>query len=80
MNGIYDIGFEIPVFVAKNDLLNAKGLKHSYSTIENLSANSYFTVLIVNNKGADQTVRMRRLVCAFVVRKQQSQFLASRPI
>ena len=25
---------------------------------------------IANNKGADQTARMRRLVCAFVVRKQ----------
>ena len=33
----------------------------------------YFTFQIVNNKGADQTVMMRRLVCAFVVRKQQSQ-------
>ena len=32
-----------------------------------------FTVHIVNNKGADQTVRMRRLVCAFVVHKQQYQ-------
>ena len=27
---------------------------------------------IANNKGADQTARMRRLVCAFVVHKQQS--------
>ena len=27
----------------------------------------------MNNKGADQTVWMRRLVCAFVVRKQQSR-------
>ena len=27
----------------------------------------------MNNKGADQTARMRRLICAFVVRKQQSQ-------
>ena len=26
---------------------------------------------IANNKGADQTARMRRLVCAFVVRKHQ---------
>ena len=33
----------------------------------------YFTVLIANNKGADQTARKRRLVCNFVVRKQQSQ-------
>ena len=34
---------------------------------------SYFTFQIVNNKGADQTALMRRLVCAFVVGKQQSQ-------
>ena len=27
----------------------------------------YFSDMIVNNKGADQTVWMRRLVCAFVV-------------
>ena len=34
---------------------------------------SYFTFQKANNKGADQTAQMRRLVCAFVVRKQQSQ-------
>ena len=33
----------------------------------------FFTFQIVNNKGADQTARMRRLVCAFVVCKQQSR-------
>ena len=34
-----------------------------------------------NNKGADQTARMRRLVCACVVRKPpKTGFLASRPI
>ena len=38
----------------------------------------YFTFQIVINKGADQTARMCRLVCAFVVRKQQSGFLALR--
>ena len=40
-----------------------------------LGVKRYLTcsVVNVNNKGADQTVRMRRLVCAFVVRKQQSQ-------
>ena len=33
-----------------------------------------------NNKGADQTVRMRRLVCAFAVRKPpKTGFLTSRP-
>ena len=35
----------------------------------------------MNNKGADQTARMRRLVCAFVVRKPpKTGFLATRPI
>ena len=35
----------------------------------------------MNNKGADQTVGMRRLVCAFVVRKPpKTGFLAARPI
>ena len=34
-----------------------------------------------NDKGADQTVRMRRLVCACVVRKpRKTSFLASRRI
>ena len=34
-----------------------------------------------NNKGADQSARMRRLVCTFVVRKPpKTGFLASRPI
>ena len=33
-----------------------------------------------NNKGADQTARMRRLVCDFVVRKpRKTGFLTSRP-
>ena len=29
---------------------------------------------IVNNKGADQTARMRRLICAFVVRIWHNRF------
>ena len=33
---------------------------------------SFFTFQIANNKSADQTVWMRRLVCIFVVNKQQS--------
>ena len=33
-----------------------------------------------NNKGTDQTMRMRRLVCTFVVCIQQSGFLAMRPV
>ena len=35
-----------------------------------------FSFQIANNKGADQAARMRRLICAFVVRKQQSQGFA----
>ena len=30
-----------------------------------------FTFKIANNKGVDQTARMRKLLCAFVVHKQQ---------
>ena len=41
----------------------------------------YDTLQNANNKGADQTARMRRLVCACVVRKPpKTGFLASRPI
>ena len=39
---------------------------------------SYFTFQIANNKGADQTARMRRLVCACVVPKQQSHCFSGR--
>ena len=39
---------------------------------------SYFTFQIANNKGADQTDRMRSLVCAFVVCKQPSQGFSRR--
>ena len=34
----------------------------------------YYTNQEVNNKGADQTARMRRLICAFVVRIWQNRF------
>ena len=34
---------------------------------------TFFSFQIVKNKGADQTARMRRLACAIVFRKQQSQ-------
>ena len=40
----------------------------------------YDTFQNAKNKGADQTARMRRLVCAFVVRKPpKTGFLATRP-
>ena len=42
---------------------------------------SYDNFEIATNKGADQTARMGRLVCAFVVRKPlKTGFLRSRPI
>ena len=42
---------------------------------------SYVTFQNANNQGADQTARMRRLVCACVVSKPpKTGFLASRPI
>ena len=34
---------------------------------------SYYTLWRANNKGVDQTMRMHRLHCAFVVRKKQNQ-------
>ena len=36
----------------------------------------YHTISAVNNKGADQTARMRRLICAFVVRIWQKCFFS----
>ena len=39
---------------------------------------TYFTFQMANNKGADQTEWMRRLICAFVVHKQQSQGFSRR--
>ena len=41
---------------------------------------SQFSFQKANNKGADQTARMRRLICACVVRKPpKTGFLATRP-
>ena len=39
---------------------------------------SYFTFLIANNKGANQTEQMCRLICAFVGCKQQSKSFSYR--
>ena len=42
---------------------------------------AYGTFQKANNKGADQTARMRRLVCTCVISNtQKTGFLASRPI
>ena len=40
------------------------------------SKKRYYTIDAANNKGADQTARMRRLICAFVVRIWQKQVLS----
>ena len=41
----------------------------------------YFTLQIANDKCPDKTVRMQRLVCAFVARNQEkSGFLVYMPI
>ena len=37
-----------------------------------------YTFNLANNKGADQTAQMRRLVCAFVVRKHRRQVFSCR--
>ena len=50
--------------------------------IENFTSSkfTYGTFQKANNKGADQTARMRRLVCVCVVREHpKTGFLASRP-
>ena len=45
----------------------------NFRVFEILEHLPYFAIQMANNKGADQTARMRRLICAFVVRKHQSQ-------
>ena len=37
----------------------------------------YYTTQAANNKGADQTVQMRRLICTFVVRMAKTGFLVT---
>ena len=39
-----------------------------------LSLDATKPVFLVNNKGADQTARMRKLICAFVVRNTEDRF------
>ena len=58
-------------------------LKPLSSATENFACTKfrYDTFQYANNKGADQSKQMRRLVCTFVVRKPpKTGFLASRPI
>ena len=47
-------------------------------TIARISKLNYYTFQIVNNKCADQTGRIRRLICSFVVCMQQSQVFLHR--
>ena len=59
-------------------------LKPACSATETWSWNSgynkygYYTIQAANNKGADQTARMRRLICTFVVRIWQKQVFSWR--
>ena len=56
--------FEIPVFGVSDHIKSSQPAQ----SIEILSGASfiYYTFQVVNNKGADQTVQMHRLVCSFV--------------
>ena len=49
------------------------GVARGFIMLKPMENYGYFTFQIAKNKCADQTARMRRLICAFVVRKQQSQ-------
>ena len=60
---------------------NSQGLcqRHYHvEALQNMENWGYFTFQKTNNKGTDYTARMRRLVCTFVVRKQQSQGFSPR--
>ena len=45
----------------------------TFVAIGALRVNKYYTLQRVNNKETEQTVRMRRLVCAFAGHMQQNQ-------
>ena len=63
----------------KTSLLSYRDWQKNWNFVP--SRSRYDTVQYMNNKGADQTVRMRRLVCTFVVRKPPKiGFLVLRPI
>ena len=50
----------------------------SWSRESGFSRYRYYTILVANNKGADQTVQMCRLSCTFVVRIWQKQVFSWR--
>ena len=69
-------------FPTKEDTKQSPQLQSSQKTeISFVASLDMILLKKANNKGADQTVRMCRLVCAFVVRNPpKTGFLASRPI
>ena len=72
LRGIREIEFQTSLVSCRYQLedWNFTSSKFTYDTFQK-----------ANNKGADQTARMRRLVCACVVRKPpKTGFLASRPV
>ena len=59
--------------ISKRRIINNRNFAHNKLR--------YGAVQIANNTGADQTARLRRLVCAFVIRKPpKTEILATRPI
>ena len=68
-------------FPTKLDSNQSPQLQRLARKLKVQSKSRYDTFQWANNKSADQTVRMRRLVCAFVVRNPpKTGFLASSPI
>ena len=68
-------------FPTKRDSNQSPQLQRRARKLKFRSKFRYDTFQKTNNKGADQTAHMCRLVCAFVVRKPlKTDFLTSRPI
>ena len=69
---------DLPPGKAQTGLLSYRSWLGSWNL--GFSMYRYYTIQAANNKGADQTARMRRLICAFVVRiwhKQVFSWLGS---
>ena len=64
-----------------SDKASYKPVSLATETSYNIEISPVASLLMVLNKGADQTAQMRRLVCTCVVRKSpKTGFLASRSI
>ena len=64
-------------FATRVDSNRSAQLETSYSLeISAIESVRYYTTQAMNNKGADQTARMRRLICTFVVRIWQKQIFS----